>query len=49
MHVARDEETPGNTPTAGCIALSQKDLLEILKEADENTGVTIFPDTSEGK
>ena len=37
MHVARE----GYTPTAGCIALSKEDLLEILAGADKTTQVCI--------
>ena len=37
MHVAREEYTP----TAGCIALSRKDLLEILRTADAATQVCV--------
>lgn len=37
MHVARE----GYAPTAGCIALSREDLLEILKTADVKTQVCV--------
>ena len=37
MHVAREEYTP----TAGCIALSREDLLEILRTADATIQVCI--------
>src|SRR3989344_2315937 len=37
MHIARE----GYTPTAGCIALFQEDLLEILKTATTETRVCI--------
>lgn len=39
MHVARE----GFTPTAGCIALAQEDLLEVLKDADVGTELVIQP------
>lgn len=37
MHIAR----PNYSPTAGCIALSRENLLEILKEAGADTQVCI--------
>lgn len=37
MHVARE----GYAPTAGCIALSREDLLEILRTADAATQVCV--------
>lgn len=37
MHLARD----GYTPTAGCIALSKEDLVDILKNTDATTQVCI--------
>lgn len=37
MHIARE----GYTPTAGCIALSASDLLEILKTADSTTQICV--------
>ena len=37
MHVARESYSP----TAGCIVLSQEDLLEVLKNADIETQVCI--------
>ena len=37
MHIAR----PAYTPTAGCVALSKEDLLEILKEVHRSTPVCI--------
>jgi L,D-peptidoglycan transpeptidase YkuD (ErfK/YbiS/YcfS/YnhG family) len=42
MHIARE----GYTPTAGCIAFSEKDLLKILKEAGPGTRIKI---TANGK
>lgn len=37
MHLAREEYTP----TAGCIALSEEDLLEILRTVDTTTRVCV--------
>lgn len=37
MHIARE----GYTPTDGCVALKQEDLLEILSYCDENTQICI--------
>lgn len=37
MHIARQ----GYTPTAGCVALSKEDLLEILRTTDTTTQVCI--------
>jgi len=37
MHVARE----AYSPTVGCVALAQTDLLEILKAADDNTLVCV--------
>jgi L,D-peptidoglycan transpeptidase YkuD (ErfK/YbiS/YcfS/YnhG family) len=37
MHIAR----PGYTPTAGCIALTQPDLLEILSSVEKDAKVQI--------
>jgi L,D-peptidoglycan transpeptidase YkuD (ErfK/YbiS/YcfS/YnhG family) len=37
IHIAR----PTYSPTGGCVALSQEDLLEILKTVDKNTLVNI--------
>lgn len=39
MHVAR----PAFTPTAGCVALHLNDLLEVLKELDNTSHITILP------
>jgi L,D-peptidoglycan transpeptidase YkuD (ErfK/YbiS/YcfS/YnhG family) len=38
MHVAR----PDYSPTAGCIALKQEDLLEVLIHCDTNTQVQVI-------
>jgi L,D-peptidoglycan transpeptidase YkuD (ErfK/YbiS/YcfS/YnhG family) len=43
MHIARDEEDPTNTPTAGCIALKGNDLLEVISSTDEKTRIVIDP------
>jgi L,D-peptidoglycan transpeptidase YkuD (ErfK/YbiS/YcfS/YnhG family) len=37
MHIAR----PEYTPTEGCIALAQNDLLELLREVNENSEVSV--------
>jgi L,D-peptidoglycan transpeptidase YkuD (ErfK/YbiS/YcfS/YnhG family) len=37
MHIARQ----GYSPTAGCIAFSREDLLEILKNCDKTTLVCV--------
>jgi L,D-peptidoglycan transpeptidase YkuD (ErfK/YbiS/YcfS/YnhG family) len=37
MHVAR----PDYSPTAGCVAVSKPDLLEILRHCDANTMMRI--------
>ena len=41
MHVAFDQATPASTPTAGCIALAQTDLLAILEQAQPDTPVCV--------
>ena len=43
MHIARDEQNPGNTSTAGCIALSKENLLEIISGIEKDTLVQISP------
>lgn len=30
MHLARDQENPANTPTAGCVGMKKANLLELL-------------------
>lgn len=42
MHVAR----PGYTPTAGCIALAESDLRQVLKAMGPGSRVTILPPPS---
>lgn len=42
MHVAR----PGYTPTAGCIALSESDLRQVLRAVGPDSKVTILPPPS---
>ena len=39
MHIAR----PGYTSTAGCVALSQPDLLEVLAQTSLDTKIVIHP------
>jgi L,D-peptidoglycan transpeptidase YkuD (ErfK/YbiS/YcfS/YnhG family) len=39
MHLAR----PDFTPTAGCVGLRQDDLLQVLKDCDASTHITILP------
>lgn len=39
MHVAR----PGYTPTAGCVALSESDLLTVLGHMNAQSQITILP------
>lgn len=43
MHLSRDQETPANKPTAGCIALKRADILEIIKMINNRTTVKIMP------
>lgn len=42
MHVAR----PGYTPTAGCIALAESDLRQVLRRLGPGSRVTILPPPS---
>lgn len=41
MHVARDEDNPSNTPTAGCIALKKEELLAMLEDMTLDSSVII--------
>lgn len=41
VHIARNEIKPATNPTAGCIALSKIDLLEILSQASSQTQVCV--------
>ena len=41
MHLSRDQETPSNTPTAGCIAFRKSDLLEMIQKMDTSTKIYI--------
>jgi L,D-peptidoglycan transpeptidase YkuD (ErfK/YbiS/YcfS/YnhG family) len=43
MHVARDQANPTETPTEGCLALSQSDLLELLASLPKEAAVDIQP------
>ena len=41
LHVAYDQSNPASTPTAGCVALAQANLLEILARARADTEVCV--------
>lgn len=41
VHVARDLDMPANTPTDGCIAFCQADLLEILRSLSQDGKINI--------
>lgn len=41
LHVARNEAKPQDKPTLGCIAIAKNDLLDIIKNIDKNTVVTV--------
>lgn len=42
MHVARNQDDPTATPTAGCIALKREDLLELLRHVTPTTTIQIL-------
>ncbi len=41
VHVARDQNVPANTPTDGCIAFRETDLLEILRSLPQGGKISI--------
>jgi L,D-peptidoglycan transpeptidase YkuD (ErfK/YbiS/YcfS/YnhG family) len=43
MHVARNQENPAESPTDGCIAMRQEDLLELLKSLPKDAVIEIRP------